>query len=374
MTSTDKITALIVDDSFVLTQYLSINLPLADKRIQIAGVANSVEDAIKKIQEIQPDVITLDIEMPHTSGLDFLQKLPSDTAFGVILCSTLDISKEEANFFQADDFIRKPVNIDPRTQKRFLRNLASAVVREGKRYHKKKESANNILYSARTKSTAQPNRTKNNTPAISSELLSLLNVPDSIIENTIVVIGASTGGTETVLSILRKLPANFPATVITQHMPEGFTKMYADRLDSVCQMDVREAKNGDTLRPGLVLISPGGELQTRISKCGSSYITSCKPEEKYGGHRPSVDVLFNSAAENINKKNIIGVLLTGMGKDGAEGLLNLKNHGAYTIGQDQASCVVYGMPCAAYTIGAVCKQASYKDIPLLLVNHIRNIR
>lgn len=188
----------------------------------------------------------------------------------------------------------------------------------------------------------------------------------------LIAIGASTGGTEATVQILKELPGNLPGILITQHMPEGFTKMYADRLNKLCQMEVREAKDGDIIHPGLALIAPGGDLQMKVVRDGNKYRVRCYPDEKVNGHRPSVDVLFNSVAEAAGQK-AVGIILTGMGQDGAYGLLNMRKRGAYTIGQDKESCVVYGMPMVAHQIGGVSTQASCQNIAGVLMTHLRKL-
>lgn len=182
--------------------------------------------------------------------------------------------------------------------------------------------------------------------------------------STIIAIGASTGGTEAIYEVIHALPRDMPGVVIVQHMPPVFTRMYAERLNNSCRMEVVEAKNGDVIVPGKVLIAPG-DFHMRINKRGSIHTVECFKGEKLNGHCPSVDVLFNSVAEKAGP-NAIGVILTGMGYDGAKGLLKMKKHGAKTIGQDEESSVVYGMPKVAYDIGAVDKQATLKNIPNLL--------
>ena len=191
---------------------------------------------------------------------------------------------------------------------------------------------------------------------------------DKISTQKIIAIGASTGGTEATLEILRTLPKEMPGILVTQHMPAGFTKMYADRLNKICDLEVREAKNGDRLQSGLALIAPG-DYQMKLLKDSIGYYVSCKPGEKVSGHCPSVDVLFNSLAE-VAGKNAVGIILTGMGKDGAQGLLNMKKSGAYTIGQDKDTCIVYGMPMVAFNIGAVQIQAPIEDISDILIKHL----
>ncbi len=179
-------------------------------------------------------------------------------------------------------------------------------------------------------------------------------------QETVIAIGASTGGTEAILEVVKNFPENTPGVVITQHMPAGFTAMYAERLNRICKMEVQEAKNGDRIRKGLMLLAPGG-LQMRVVPLGNSYAVSVQEGEKVNGHRPSVDVLFDSVALHV-REHAIGVLLTGMGADGAAGLLRMRKNGAYTIGQDKNSCVVYGMPMEAHKIGAVCQQCPLNTI------------
>ena len=184
----------------------------------------------------------------------------------------------------------------------------------------------------------------------------------------LIAMGASTGGTEALLAVLKELPGNLPPIVITQHMPPVFTEMYAERLNRLCAMEVREAKDGDELYSGLCLIAPGG-LQMRVHKDFLGARVSCTEEEKVSGHCPSVDVLFHSVAEQY-KASAIGILLTGMGKDGAKGLLAMHEQGAYTLGQDEKSSVVYGMPMEAYKLGAVSRQGNLQQIPQYLLQRI----
>ena len=185
----------------------------------------------------------------------------------------------------------------------------------------------------------------------------------------LIAMGASTGGTEALLAVLKELPGNLPPIVITQHMPPVFTEMYAERLNRLCAMEVREAKDGDELYSGLCLIAPGG-LQMRVHKDVLGSRVSCTEEEKVSGHCPSVDVLFHSVAEQY-EASAIGILLTGMGKDGAKGLLAMHEQGAYTLGQDEKSSVVYGMPMEAYKLGAVSQQGNLEQIPQYLLQRLR---
>lgn len=196
----------------------------------------------------------------------------------------------------------------------------------------------------------------------------MIKISEAVKNRTIIAIGASTGGTEAILAILKELPADMPGIVVVQHMPPGFTKMYANRLNGLCRMEVREAKTGDRVKPGLALIAPG-DAHMQVVRIGQDYSVQCSKGERVSGHCPSVDVLFHSVARAA-KGNAVGILLTGMGRDGAAGLLAMREAGAYTVGQDQASCVVYGMPMAAYEIGAVTTQASCNQIPYVLNTYL----
>lgn len=193
--------------------------------------------------------------------------------------------------------------------------------------------------------------------------------PSAAKQDRVILVGASTGGTDATAEILRHLPADLPGIVIVQHMPSGFTKMYAQRLDGLSEIRVSEARNGDRVRRGSALIAPGG-LHLMLKKDPAGYYVKCVHGERVNGHCPSVGVLFDSAAETAGPE-AIGVLLTGMGRDGAEGLLHMRKTGAYTIGQDQATCVVYGMPMAAFEIGAVVKQAPLQQIADLIILHTK---
>jgi len=190
----------------------------------------------------------------------------------------------------------------------------------------------------------------------------------SKLDTTVIAIGASTGGTEAILKVIQKLPRETPGIVVVQHMPEGFTAMYAERLNKICQMDVKEAEDGDKIRRGLVLIARG-DLHMEVAGPPGAYRVVLTKGEKVSGHRPSVDVLFESVAKVV-KKNAIGIILTGMGKDGAQGLLKMRENGAFTIGQDEQSSVVYGMPMVAFQSGAVEKQSSCDNISGVLMDYL----
>lgn len=340
------IKVLIVDDSLVFRQMLMRYL-LTVPNIQIVGYAINAEDARQKILKLQPDVVTLDVEMPGMSGIDFLKNFLPEHPIPFILVSSLNIRVFDALSYGAVDFIRKPDMTLPQSKDAFFSSLQSKIV---------------IASQAHVKIPQKKNQER------------LLPLPSgtlshNILSSTIIGIGASTGGTETTLEILKVLPKEMPGIVVTQHMPEGFTAMYAQRLNKLCKLEVKEAKHGDLILPGRVLIAPGS-YQMKVVPAQKGYMVQCTNSEKVNGHCPSVDVLFSSIAENVSIRKV-GIILTGMGRDGADGLLQMRQKGAFTIGQDKASSVVYGMPMVANNIGAVCIQSSYKNIASVLLNHLK---
>lgn len=360
MSTDSAIKLLIVDDSLVFCKFLTINLPRLNPNIQIVGTANSAEEAFKMIPVLKPDVITLDIEMPKMNGIEFLKKLIPEYPIPVILSSSLNVNVFDALSYGAVDFVKKPDMTEQNSATAYVYNIVAKIVAASKA-HVRKPAV----------SAVKPA----NTPPQSINLGALkLSDPSNLkLKNTIIAIGASTGGTEATLEVLKKLPAETPGIVVTQHMPEGFTKMYADRLNKLCAMEVKEAENGDLIRQGRVLIAPGGDNHMTIERRGSQYFAKLTPGEKVNGHRPSVDVLFNSVAKEAVRGSSVGIILTGMGNDGAKGLLEMRKARAFTIGQDKNSCVVYGMPMEAYKLGAVCKQAPCCNIAGILVNYLNSV-
>ena len=340
-----KIRVLVVDDSAVARTFLIKGLSTFP-HIEVVGYAINALDAKSKIAQLRPDVMTLDVEMPGISGIDFLRQLLPHHPLPVILVSSLDLRVFDALAAGAVEFVRKPDGVESRDN--FLHSLSQK-----------------ILVASRAK--VQP-------PHCSSLPADVPAAPErlsggSSLAQTIIGLGASTGGTEATLDVLKRLPADIPGMVIVQHMPKGFTSMYAQRLDKLCAMEVREACHGDEIRPGLALIAPA-DLQVKVVRMGSRYTLSCLPGEKVSGHRPSVDSLFSSMASQV-KCHMVGIIMTGMGRDGARGLLEMRRAGAYTIGQDKDSCVVYGMPCVAQEIGAVTIQSSKDNIAAVLMQHLK---
>lgn len=344
----NPIRVLVVDDSMVARNLITQGLA-SHPRIQVVGTAINATDAKNKIARFSPDVVTMDVEMPGISGIEFLKQYLPSHPIPVILVSSLDLRVFDALAAGAVDFVRKPDGTESVSS--FIHALSQKIiVASCAKVHRAARAA--------AASAAHPP-------------INLLGSNHNL-DSTIIGLGASTGGTEATLEVLKRLPADIPGMVIVQHMPVGFTKMYADRLNRLCQMEVREAVNGDEIHRGLALIAPA-DLQMRVVRLGNRYTVSCLPGEKVSGHRPSVDVLFSSMASAV-KCRMVGIIMTGMGRDGASGLLEMRKAGAYTIGQDKESCVVYGMPCVAHEIGAVTVQASCENISSVLMSHLKASR
>lgn len=352
-----KIRLLVVDDSILFREVLSRYIR-QDIEIDVVGTAGDPYNARDMILKYEPDVMTLDIEMPRMDGLKFLKKLlPQYYIPTVVVSSTIE-RKQEALDNGAVDFIRKPLARTSAELKQFAVELGRAV----KNAYGKHGSGSPTVQ-------AGFGNTVRSTGMRSAEPLGVTHTEVSRLERSemstlgkkfrksdvVLALGASTGGTEALEQVIRNLPADCPATLVVQHMPAGFTKLYSDRLNKNCPMEVKEAEDGDRLRRGLVIIG-AGEHHLRLCRDSRGYYISSKPGDKVSGHCPSVDVLFTSVAENA-KGNAIGVILTGMGRDGADGLLKMHDAGAFTVGQDKETCVVYGMPMEAYKIGAVQVQA-----------------
>ncbi len=343
-----KIRVMVVDDSMVARSLIIKGLS-AHPRIEVVGYAINTLDAKNKIPQYNPDVITMDVEMPGQSGIDFLKQYLPTHPIPVILVSSLNLKVFDALAVGAVDFVRKPD--DQQSTDAFLLSLAQKVI---------------------TASTARPRPAASIPPAGGLAAGAAPNLgPSPNLDRLIIGLGASTGGTEATLAVMKRLPADIPPMVIVQHMPPGFTKMYAERLNRLCAMEVREAQSGDELRRGLALIAPA-DLQCRVVRIGARYTVNCTPGEKVSGHRPSVDAMFHSMADVVTCK-MVGIIMTGMGQDGAHGLLEMRKKGAYTIGQDKESSVVYGMPGVAHNIGAVMIQASCDNISNVLLRHLKTL-
>jgi two-component system chemotaxis response regulator CheB len=333
-----KIKVLIVEDSLLFRETLTISLSM-DPLIEIVGTAENAIIAKEKIHELKPDVITLDVQLPKMNGLDFLKNVMPQYKIPVIVVSSISDSVFDALKFGAVDFVTKPDSQYSITYKSFI---------------------NELLVKIKIASTATIK--SNITELATNNLKKIINNP----QNLIIAIGASTGGTEALERVLSELPGNMPGIVIVQHMPPIFTDMFAKRLNNNCALNVKEAQTGDTIKQGLVLIAPGDHHMI-IKKAGNDFFVECSKGDKVNGHCPSVDVLFNSVATHA-KRRAIGVILTGMGSDGSKGLLTMRANGAHTIGQNEQSSVVYGMPKVAHDIGAVQKQIHLNLIAKELYN------
>lgn len=341
---------LIVDDS--ATMRLLVRNALNVPGIEIVGEARDAFEARETIKELNPDVITLDIEMPNMNGLDFLEKIMRLRPTPVIMVSTLTSRGASATIraleLGAFDCVPKPADVDPDS----LRHLPDLV----------KAAAQSPL--KRRIVEARPVQK----PVATAKAPSVYR-PDS---RSVIAIGSSTGGVEALIAILSHLPANCPPIVITQHMPATFTKSFAERLDRLSPPTVTEACDGDVLEVGRVYLAPGGAAHLEVVNSGGRSRCRLRAGDTVSGHRPSVDVLFHSVAKVAGARGV-GVILTGMGRDGAEGLLAMRKAGARTVGQDAASCIVYGMPKVAFELGAVEKQLSLNNIANELISLTRSI-
>lgn len=348
-----SIRVLIVDDSATAREVLAAALR-KDPQIEIVGTAPDAYIARDKIVTLKPDVICLDVEMPRMDGITFLKKIMQYMPTPVLMVSSLTqkgaMVTLDALEAGAIDYVAKP-----------HQNIYDGIDEiEKELIQKVKTVASSNLKAKIAKRTLHVKSGSN------GALKSLATTT-----NKIIAIGASTGGTVALSELIQSFPRDIPGVVVVQHMPEGFTASFAQRLNDISQVEVSEAKDGEIIGKGKVLIAPGNYHMV-IRREGGQYKVKLGTGEKVSGHRPSVDVLFNSCAKYAGA-NSIGIILTGMGSDGAKGLLQMKNAGAKTIGQDEKSCVVYGMPKVAYDIGAVEVQTSLEKINDVLINILNKL-
>jgi len=343
------IKVLIVDDSAVVRKVLTEELSKFSD-INVVGTAPDAYVAREKIVKLMPDVITLDIEMPRMDGLTFLEKLMKHFPLPVVIVSSL-APKNSDNAIKAMSL--GAVEIVNKTGSQYsLPDVAGNLVRAIRNAAGAKVFAKNTPASKASEIKPAPFKSP---------------LSDIKLQTThkIIAIGASTGGTQATEAVLKTLQPDSPAIVIVQHMPEGFTKFYAKRLNEVCPIEVREAKDEDYLVPGVALLAPGG-MHMLLQKSGARYFVKLKDGPPVHHQKPSVDVLFQSVARAAGK-NAVGVILTGMGSDGAEGLLEMHKAGAYTIAQDEKTCVVYGMPKEAVNAGAVSQSLPLESIAQAMI-------
>ncbi|MDE6977610.1 MAG: chemotaxis response regulator protein-glutamate methylesterase [Lachnospiraceae bacterium] len=330
------IKVLIVEDSIVFRELLVQNLS-RDPAIQVVATAKDPFEARDAILAHKPDVMTLDVELPRMSGIEFLRKLMPQYPLPVVVISSLSDKVFDALKAGAVDFVAKPAVSSRAQLEDFIRN--------------------ELLVKIKIASTAKISNIKKTVKKQEEQSLSSVKGKDLI-----VAIGASTGGTEAIFDVVKEYGTDIPGIVIVQHMPPGFTEMYAKRLNDQCRVQVKEARTGDRVLPGHVVIAPGGDQHMHLVKVNGMYQVECRKGPKVNGHCPSVDVLFESVAK-VAGRDAVGIILTGMGGDGAKGLLAMRKAGARTIGQDESTCVVYGMPKVAYDLGAVEYQEKLSDIP-----------
>lgn len=326
-----RIKVLIVDDSALVREILKHGLS-KDPMIEVVGVANDPYQARDRIVKLKPHVMTLDVEMPRMDGVEFLRKLMPQYPLPTVMVSSLTERGKRITIDALDagavDFVTKP-------KADIAGGLLSTMV---ELIEKIKVAARaNVAFWKNKKPVSKP------TPIVATKALD---------ESThkIIAIGASTGGTEAIKQVVASLPSVSPGVVIVQHMPPVFTKMFAEKLDSISEMSCKEAEDGDNVIPGRILVAPG-DYHMELVRYGGTYKVKINKNEKVNGHRPSVDVLFDSVATHAGK-NALGVILTGMGNDGAKGLLKMREAGAQTIGQNESTAVVYGMPKVANELGA----------------------
>lgn len=367
-----KIKLLVVDDSILFREVLARYIR-QDEQIEIIGTAGDAYSARDMIVKYQPDVMTLDIEMPRMDGIAFLKKLLPQYYIPTIVISSCSDSNDAAVEAGAAEFIAKPLTRTNSEMQKFAETVCTSI----KRAHSKgnlakiakgsqKQSVPDIpelqkssaritpITEKRTASAAAPQQPSYTKPIKNGDI--------------VVALGASTGGTEALEQVIKGFPEDMAPVIVVQHMPAGFTKMYSERLNRNCKVTVKEAEDGDRLRRGLVIIG-AGEHHLRLCKDSKGYYVTSRQGEKVSGHCPSVDVMFTSVAE-VAKENAIGAILTGMGRDGADGLLKMRNAGAFTVGQDKETCVVYGMPMEAFKIGAVAQQAPLYRIADIILSKL----
>lgn len=353
--SANKIKVLCVDDSALIR---SLMTEIINSQPDMTVVATASDPLVARdlVKQHNPDVMTLDVEMPRMDGLEFLEKLMRLRPMPVVMVSSLTERGSEAALraleLGAIDFVTKP-RLGIRDGLLAYTDLIAGKIRI---------AAAARLLPARRAATAGSPATVVEAPMLRSPLLST---------EKLIIIGASTGGTEAIREVLQPLPPDSPGIMIAQHMPAGFTNSFAQRLNGLCRIVVSEAVHGERILPGHAYIAPGG-FHLSLTRSGANYVAHVDQEPPVNRHRPSIDVLFDSAAKHAGK-NAIGVLLTGMGRDGAEGLLRMRQAGAHTLAQDEASCVVFGMPREAIAIGAASEVAPLQEMSQRVMAHLRSL-
>lgn len=336
-----------MDDSAVVRQTLT-DIINSDPALQVMAAAADPYVAAERMREEVPDVITLDVEMPRMDGITFLQKIMNQHPIPVVICSSL-VEDCSGTAMKALEYGAVEIIQKPRVgTKQFLEESRIKIC--------------DAVKAAAMSRVRPPGKARQIEPKLTADAIMPKPKTNAMVETTekVIVVGASTGGTEAIKVFLEFLPPDSSGIVIVQHMPEHFTKSFAERLDSLCKISVKEARDNDTVITGRALIAPGN-YHTLLKRSGARYYVEIKEGPLVSRHRPSVDVLFRSTARYAGP-NAVGVIMTGMGDDGARGMLEMKESGAYTIGQDEASCVVYGMPQEAFKLGALNKVLPLEEI------------
>jgi len=339
-----KLKVLVIDDSALIRSVMK-EIINREKDMECVGAAPDPLEAREMIKALNPDLITLDVEMPKMDGLDFLERLMRLRPMPVLMVSTLTERGAEVTLraleLGAVDFISKP-KLDIA---RGMEEAAAEIT----------EKIREVAQARVRKTVVSPDQEKFSADAILPSVAGRYSSTEKLI-----IIGASTGGTEAIREVLTKLPADAPGVLVTQHMPEHFTKSFADRLNTLCKITVKEAVHNERILPGHAYIAPGN-WHLLLKRSGANYVVNLDQGPLVNRHRPSVDVLFRSAA-NIAGANAIGIILTGMGKDGMQGMLEMKQAGSHTIAQDEATCVIFGMPKEAIAAGGVCEVLPLQNI------------
>ncbi|HMW21869.1 MAG TPA: chemotaxis response regulator protein-glutamate methylesterase [Burkholderiaceae bacterium] len=369
-----KTRVVVVDDS-ALVRSLLAEIINRQSDMECVGTASDPLVAREMIRNLDPDVITLDVEMPRMDGIDFLAKLMRLRPMPVVMVSTLTERGAEVTLkaleLGAVDFVAKP-RIGIADGMKQLAQEITDKVRIAARAHVSRLVTPAPATAAPARSGGAPSSSTSSSPGAAApapEAAAASAPLGRLSTEKLIVIGASTGGTEATREVLSSLPADAPGVLITQHMPPGFTKSYAARLNGLCRIAVQEARDGDRILPGHAYIAPGG-MHLSVERSGANYIARVRDGEPVNRHKPSVEVLFQSAAR-IAGRNAIGIMLTGMGADGALGMKAMRDAGAYNFAQDEASCVVFGMPREAIAAGAVHEVLPLKRIAEQLMRHLR---
>ena len=355
-----KLKVLVIDDSALIRSVMK-EIINREKDMECVGAAPDPLVAREMIKELNPDVLTLDVEMPKMDGLDFLERLMRLRPMPVVMVSTLTERGSDITFraleLGAVDFVSKPKMDIARGMEEYAAEITDKIRAAAQSHvHAKKGVAPTMVVQEK----------------LSADAILPSSAPGRFASTEkLIIIGASTGGTEAIKDVLTRLPADVPGILVTQHMPENFTKSFADRLNSLCKISVKEAEHNERILPGHAYIAPG-HSHLLLKRSGANYMTELNQGPPVNRHRPSVDVLFRSAA-NVAGANAMGIILTGMGKDGAQGLLEMKQAGSFTIAQDEATCVVFGMPREAIALGGAAEVVPLQNVARRTLEYLASV-